>query len=262
MISRELAEICRYRVYDLSWSSPYTKVFLLLQCHMSHSPLPNSDYFTDTKSVMDQCIRILQAMVDMCAERGWLKTTLQIQILMQSIIQARWFDDPAILQLPHINESNVNLFSNWSSLPNVIEYFKSNRNSLEEDLRKEFTEYQIREITEVIKNLPQMSLTINLCKPDEKGDNVTRQIVVPTKSAPQLNVKPNEEYCLEIEFFRKNGPTRRKIYAPKFPKDKNEGWFVSLGNKYTGELLALRRINLRGSRTTSQISFRAPQIVG
>lgn len=229
---------------------------------MSHSELPNSDYFTDTKSVMDQCIRILQAMVDMCAERGWLKTTLQIQILMQSIIQARWFDDPAILQLPHINANNANFFSNWTNLPDLIEYFKSDRNSLEEDLRKEFTEYEIKEICDVIRNLPQMSLRVSLCKPEEKGDKISKENVFPAKSRPQLNVKSKEDYCLEIEFLRKNGPARRKIYAPKFPKDKNEGWFLSLGNKYTGELLALKRINLRGSRTTAQISFRAPPIIG
>lgn len=229
---------------------------------MSHSSLPNSDYFTDTKSVMDQCIRILQAMVDMCAERGWLKTTLQIQILMQSIIQARWFDDPAILQLPHINENNANIFSSWTNLPDLIEYLKSDRKSLEDDLRREFTEYEIKEIIEVLRNLPQMSLTISLCRPVEKGDDISKVIVFPTKSTPHLNVKPNEEYCLQVEFLRKNGPTRRKIYAPKFPKDKNEGWFVSLGNKFTGELLALRRINLRGSKTTAQISFRAPKIIG
>lgn len=181
---------------------------------------------------------------------------------MQSIIQARWFDDPCILQLPHFNENNVNMFSNWTNFPDLIEYFKSNRNGFEEDLRKEFTEFEINEIVEVLRNLPQMSLTVSLCKPEEKLDNIRKELVFPTKEAVHLNVKPNEEYCLEIEFFRRNGPSRRKIFAPKFPKDKNEGWFVTLGNKYSGELLALRRINLRGSRTTSQISFTAPAIVG
>ena len=31
-----------------------------MQAHFSHLPLPNADYQTDTKSVLDQAIRILQ----------------------------------------------------------------------------------------------------------------------------------------------------------------------------------------------------------
>ena len=60
---------------------------LLLQCHFCRNQLPNSDYGTDTKSVMDQAIRILQAMVDVVADAGWLATTLRVQNLMQMIIQ-------------------------------------------------------------------------------------------------------------------------------------------------------------------------------
>lgn len=40
--------------------NPHTKVFLLMQAHLSRVPLPNSDYGTDTKSVLDQSIRIIQ----------------------------------------------------------------------------------------------------------------------------------------------------------------------------------------------------------
>ncbi|GBP10854.1 Activating signal cointegrator 1 complex subunit 3 [Eumeta japonica] len=52
----------------------------------------------------------VDAMVDYTAERGWLTTTLKVQQLMQSIIQARWFDESEFLTLPHVNASNVHLF--------------------------------------------------------------------------------------------------------------------------------------------------------
>lgn len=48
-------EVNKYTLDD-----SHTKAFILLQCHLSHCPLPMSDYITDTKSVMDQAIRILQ----------------------------------------------------------------------------------------------------------------------------------------------------------------------------------------------------------
>lgn len=107
----ELAKSCRLKVDPLTHDSPHTKTFLLMQAHFSHLPLPNSDYFTDTKSVLDQAIRVIQAMIDICAEQGWLATVLRIQQLMQCIVQARWLDDPVVLTLPYVEEQNVPCFS-------------------------------------------------------------------------------------------------------------------------------------------------------
>jgi activating signal cointegrator complex subunit 3 len=50
-----------------------------VQAHFERAELPISDYVTDTKSVLDQAVRILQAMVDVAADRGWLSTTLQVR---------------------------------------------------------------------------------------------------------------------------------------------------------------------------------------
>ena len=102
--------MCRLKVDPLTYDNPHTKTFLLMQAHFSHLPLPNTDFATDTKSVLDQSIRILQAMVDYVAENGWLATTLRIQKLMQCVIQARWQDDHIALCLPHVDEQNFYVF--------------------------------------------------------------------------------------------------------------------------------------------------------
>lgn len=110
LIFRELAQICRLKPNNLTYDSPYTKTFLLMQAHFSHLPLPNADYLTDTKSVLDQAIRILQAMIDIAAERGWLATTLRTQQLMQCVIQARWHDDSPLMTLPHVEAHDLSAF--------------------------------------------------------------------------------------------------------------------------------------------------------
>lgn len=61
--SSELAKLCRISVDPLTHDSPHTKTFLLMQAHFLHLPLPNSDYLTDTKSVLDQAIRVIQVSV-------------------------------------------------------------------------------------------------------------------------------------------------------------------------------------------------------
>ena len=57
---RSLAEKLPISVSPDSYDSPHTKTHLLLQAHFSSAPLPIADYVTDTKSVLDQALRILQ----------------------------------------------------------------------------------------------------------------------------------------------------------------------------------------------------------
>lgn len=54
---------------------------------MSRLAAPISDYVTDTKSVLDQSLRILQAMTDVSADAGWLDTALATMMLVQSLMQ-------------------------------------------------------------------------------------------------------------------------------------------------------------------------------
>jgi hypothetical protein len=51
------------------------------------------------------------------------------------------------------------------------------------------------------------------------------------------------------------------IFAPKFPKRKEESWWLILGDPSTGELLALRRMSLSARMTTS-LTFDAPTLAG
>lgn len=62
-----------------------------MQAHFTRMDLPISDYITDTKSVLDQSIRVLQAMVDVAANGGWLQTTLSVMHLLQMIMQVSIF---------------------------------------------------------------------------------------------------------------------------------------------------------------------------
>ena len=54
--------------------------------------MPVSDYALDQRSVLAQAIRILQAMVDVAASDGFLRTTLRIVGAIQALKQARWHD--------------------------------------------------------------------------------------------------------------------------------------------------------------------------
>lgn len=56
----QLAQKVPLEVNPHTYDSSHTKTHILLQCHFGQMPLPSTDYNTDTKSVLDQAIRILQ----------------------------------------------------------------------------------------------------------------------------------------------------------------------------------------------------------
>ena len=59
-VNSELAGKLPLSVDPHTYDSSNTKTHLLLQAHFSRIPLPSADYHTDTKSVMDQVLRVLQ----------------------------------------------------------------------------------------------------------------------------------------------------------------------------------------------------------
>jgi len=77
-------------------------------------------------------------------------------------------------------------------------------------------------------------------------------------------VECSAELCLSVNLRRLNRPGREgtKVHAPKFPKPKDEGWFLVLGTVEDRELCALKRVGPVRGRSTQQLSFAVPETVG
>merc|ERR550537_1822543 len=105
---------------------PSTKTQLLLQAHFDDVPLPISDYYTDVKMLLDQAIRVIQAMVDVSADSGWLATTLSCMGLVQMIVQAKWHDASTLTTLPNIDDDKLAAFARYriECLPELVHFLK------------------------------------------------------------------------------------------------------------------------------------------
>jgi len=280
-MNAELASNVPIQVDCYTYDNPHTKSHLLLQAHFSRLPLPIADYGTDTKSVLDQAIRIMQAMIDLCADEGWLSTVLQITLLMQMTIQARWYYNCTLLQLPHITEDLLPLFKLPSNtrdlqdkmvdhLSQLTHVCREKTNFLHTILSKSLSKKEIDEIYLVVSRLPIIDIVMSV-----QGEMLT-ETGKPTKTihAISLNerdhlkqewidIHADQEYIIKVRMKRKQISRKRsdaKAFAPFFPKAKNEGWFLVFGEIDNNELLALKRVGFSTrDESTVPISFFTPE---
>jgi activating signal cointegrator complex subunit 3 len=173
------------------FDSPHFKTNLLIQFHLSRLEFPRVDYITDLKSCLDQIIRIIQALIDLCAHKALLSPCLLCIHLLQMIIQARWITDPDILTLPHItDQSLVPVLSSY-----LCQLIDIKRETLTDMLSTHLTSTQIDDIYEHLICLPQIEFNFNI-----RGFWSTREEIrqLPT------NVHADQEYTLQITLKRLN----------------------------------------------------------
>ncbi|XP_031554350.1 activating signal cointegrator 1 complex subunit 3-like [Actinia tenebrosa] len=274
-LNKELSEHLPLEVPPHSFDDPHTKANLLFQAHFSRVGLPISDFLTDQKSVLDQAIRILQAMIDLSADEGWLATSLRIMHIVQMVIQGRWLQDSTLMTLPSISDQHLPLFVGprrepIESLPELLDFVGSDPEALAKLLRGSFSANHIEHLLNIVKRLPVVGISVKLRGAWADGDGAQqeeRPLDIETLEGRHDNwskVHADQEYSLNIELKRLNRfkGSELKAHAPYFPKAKSEGWWMVLGDTDSGELLALKRIGNIRSSTRATLSFYTPEIEG
>nr|XP_032829466.1 activating signal cointegrator 1 complex subunit 3 [Petromyzon marinus] len=219
--------------------SAHTKALLLLLAHVGRVPLPSPDYATDTKSVLDQALRVCQAMLDTVAEQGWLVSALCVTHLVQMLVQARWLHDHSLLTVPNVERQHLHLFRKWStgrrteakgggfkgpidSLPQLIAACDGREATLASILSPELSPAHISQVWAYVSALPllDVSVTVRGCWDDGGEEEVeesggrgggggsrTERAVpsadgVPRAAQRWLRLHADQEYVLTVRLRR------------------------------------------------------------
>ncbi|XP_042668501.1 activating signal cointegrator 1 complex subunit 3 [Centrocercus urophasianus] len=287
-MNSELAKHLPIEVNPHSFDSSHTKTHLLLQAHFSHAMLPCPDYATDTKTVLDQAIRICQAMLDVTAHHGWLVAALNITNLVQMIVQGRWVHDSSLLTVPNIEVQHLYLFQKWSQgkrkslhggyqgpiecLPELMAACEGKENVFASIVDNELQTAHISQAWNFLSRLPilHVSLSIKGCwdDPAQPQNEVPVPSLIPDTRDDKRWIKlhADQEYVLQIHLQRTQmgyqGKQDSKAVAPRFPKVKDEGWFLILGEVDKKELIALKRTGYVRNRNTVSLAFYTPETPG
>lgn len=218
-----LSKQVRLRVDSRLLDDPHVKANLLLQAHFMQVDLPISDYVTDTKSVLDQSIRITQAIIDVAANGGWLRTALNAMHLLQMTVQGLWFneDDP-LRMLPYMNDTILRAIKE-KGVSSLSELLKCSKDFLLQLMQPLLTTSQLSELLQCIAHLPGINTKWKLH--EEERDNKRFLIM---------------DVLIKKTHSRRNDA---RAFAPRYPKVKDESWWLVLGNVVTWELYALKRVN-------------------
>ncbi|XP_037989589.1 activating signal cointegrator 1 complex subunit 3 [Motacilla alba alba] len=287
-MNSELAKHLPIEVNPHSFDSSHTKTHLLLQAHFSHAMLPCPDYATDTKTVLDQAIRICQAMLDVAAHHGWLVTALNITNLVQMVVQGRWIHDSSLLTLPNIEFQHLYLFRKWSQgqrksvhggyqgpiecLPELMAACEGKENVFASIVDSELPAAHISQAWNFLCRLPILNVSLSIKGSWDDAVQPQNEVPVPSWTTDTrddkrwIKLHADQEYVLQINLHRTQmgyqGKQDSKAMAPRFPKVKDEGWFLILGEVDKKELIALKRTGYVRNRSTVSVAFYTPETPG
>lgn len=287
-MNSELAKCLPLESNPHSFDSPHTKAHLLLQAHLSRTMLPCPDYDTDTKTVLDQALRVCQAMLDVAAHQGWLVTVLNITSLVQMVIQGRWLKDSSLLTIPHIENHHLHIFRKWSPgmkgphagyhgsiecLPELIHACAGKDHVFSSMIEKELPAPKMKQAWNFLSHLPVIDVGLSVKgwwdDAAEGHDEISITTVASDKHSDNrwVRLHADQEYVLQVSLQRVSlgfhkGKQDSHAVTPRFPKSKDEGWFLILGEVDKRELIALKRVGYVRSHHMVSISFYTPEVPG
>lgn len=239
---RKLINHQRFSFENPKCSDPHVKANVLLQAHFSrHTVVGN--LAADQREVLLSAHRLLQAMVDVISSNGWLSLALSAMELSQMVTQGMWDRDSTLLQIPHFTKELVKRCQEnpGRSIESVVDLVE-----MEDDERRELlqmSDSQLLDIARFCNRFPNIDMAYEVLEGEDirPGENVTIQVMLERDLEGRAEVGP--------------------VDAPRYPKPKEEGWWLVIGDTSTNQLLAIKRVALQ-RKIKVKLVFTAPSEVG
>jgi activating signal cointegrator complex subunit 3 len=214
----ELAETLPFKVDEklMKMDDAHTKGFLLIIAHMFGLPMPIQDFFTDLRSLLDQSVRIMQAMLEICLlhkqEKGTLRTVLNLLLLNQCMSSGThpWCDLTKFM------------------LGRSVKHFDKCFVDLLEKVHTERIEGIDGKQVSFLKKLPLARLTM---QQSTGAGKVTVQ-VSHANAADEFFVTP-----LSMTDAQNSGGKRKRV-----------AWWIVVGSEETGQVTMAKRITVTKDR--------------
>jgi activating signal cointegrator complex subunit 3 len=239
LLNEELAKAVPFKVNMKALESPHTKSDLLLQAHFSRVKLPIADYITDTKTVLDQAVRVVHGMVDIAASSSTLQTTLKIMSLVQMMTQGQWHYDSSLMNLPGITPIRVSLLASQGveCLGQLVEMGVPQLAHITQGLGLSPQEQQA--LPKVLAQMPKISLRWKVEKEAEESL---------WEDSSALN--PGDIVPISFTIESLSQATSERVLFNHIGRIQTVGYWLMIGCAATDQVLALKRMQFLKQRVT------------
>ncbi|GBG66811.1 hypothetical protein CBR_g70690 [Chara braunii] len=221
------------------YCDPHQKANVLLQAHFARHTL-TGNMAMDQREVLVSAGRLLQAMVDVISSNGWLNPALAAMELSQMVTQGLWERDSVLLQLPHFTKE-LAAKCQAKGIETVFDLAEMEAEERHDLLQ--MTKEQLIDIARVCNRFPNIDLTKEIADEDDiaVGDTVTLLVT--------------------LERDMESGQDVGLVDAPRYPRMKEEGWWLVVGDCKSNQLLAIKRVSLQ-RKAKVKLEFPAANEVG
>lgn len=240
---RRLINHQRFSFENPKYADPHVKANALIQAHFSRQ-LVGGNLGSDQQEVLLSASRLLQAMVDVISSSGWLSLALLAMEVSQMVTQGMWERDSALLQLPHFTKDLAKRCQEnpGRSIETVFELVE-----MEDDERRELlqmSDSQLMDIAKFCNRFPNIDLSYDVLDSDNirAGDDFTLLVTLERDLEGRTEVGP--------------------VDSPRYPKAKEEGWWLVVGDTKTNQLLAIKRVSLQRKAKVKLDNITAPSEPG
>ncbi|CAN1127789.1 DExH-box ATP-dependent RNA helicase DExH12 [Linum perenne] len=239
---RRLLNHQRFSIENPRYSDPQVKANVLLQAHFSRQTV-GKNLAIDQQEILLSAGRLLQAMVDVISSNGWLDLAILAMEVSQMVTQGMWERDSVLLQLPHFTRELAKkcLENPGKSIETVFDLVE-----MEDQERRELLQMSDMELLDIARfcnRYPNIDMTYEVVDAEnvKAGDDVTLQVVLERDLEGRTEVGA--------------------VDTPRFPKAKEEGWWLVVGDTKTKQLLAIKRVSLQ-RKLKVKLEFAAPADAG
>ena len=253
-INEQLSNELPIKLSNFNFGSSHTKTFLLIQAHFSRIPMPISDYKTDLKTILDNCIRILLFMADISFEKKYLDTTLNILTLIQMIMQGVWENDCSLKSLPNLEIKEIRNIINKGNISHICELCemyhsgKDIKKFLEDECKINTSKNdEMENLIQILSKLPILDVSYKLYSLDSTLKRVYDSPII-----------ENGDCQILINLKKINDIKNNLIIYSRYGKIKSCRWFIVIGNIKTNEILVFEKVSFK-EKVFKNISFIAPK---
>ncbi|KAK8597890.1 hypothetical protein V6N13_095285 [Hibiscus sabdariffa] len=237
-ILRKLINHQRFSFENPSCTYPHVKANALLQAHFSQQHV-GGNLSLDQQEVLFFATRLLQAMVDVISSNGWLSLALLAMEVSQMVTQGMYERDSMLLQLPHFTKELAKrcLENPEKSIETIFDLVEMEENERRELLQ--MSDLQLLDIAKFCNRYPNIDLSYEVMESENvrAGEKVTLQVTLERDLEGKTEVGP--------------------VDAPRYPKAREEGWWLVVGDTKSNQLLAIKRVSFQ-RKAKVMLGFDAP----